>query len=55
MLGDETYESLSRTGQHMTTAAMVSYVYDQLDQARAELANAPRRQRGRPSDRVWPR
>ena len=31
------YESLARTGETMTTAAMATYAYDQIDQARAEL------------------
>jgi tetratricopeptide (TPR) repeat protein len=37
ILGDQTYESLSRKGETMTTAAMVMYAYDQIDQARAQL------------------
>jgi predicted ATPase/class 3 adenylate cyclase len=37
VLGDQTYESLARTGETLTTAAMVTYAYDQIDQARAEL------------------
>jgi predicted ATPase len=37
VLGDQTYESLARKGGTMTTAAMVTYAYDQIDQARAEL------------------
>ena len=37
VLGDQTYESLARQGEAMTTAAMVTYAYDQIDQARAEL------------------
>ena len=36
-LGDQTYESLARKGEAMTTAAMATYAYDQIDQARAEL------------------
>jgi hypothetical protein len=36
-LGDQTYESLARKGETMTTAAMVAYAYDQIDQARTEL------------------
>ncbi len=36
-LGDETYESLARKGEAMTTAEMVAYAFDQIDQARAEL------------------
>ncbi len=35
VLGDQTYESLARNGETMTTAAMVTYAYDQIDQARA--------------------
>ncbi len=38
VLGDPTYESLARTGETMTTAAMVAYAYDQIDQARAGLS-----------------
>ena len=37
VLGDQTYESLARKGETMTTAEMVTYAYDQIDQARAEL------------------
>jgi len=37
VLGDQTYESLARKGETMTTAEMVAYAYDQIDQARAEL------------------
>ena len=37
VLGDEAYESLANAGQQMTTAAMVTYAYDQIDQARTEL------------------
>jgi hypothetical protein len=37
VLGDQTYESLAHKGQTMTTAAMVTYAYDQIDQARTEL------------------
>jgi hypothetical protein len=35
VLGDKTYESLARTGETMTTADMVAYAYDQIDQAQA--------------------
>jgi predicted ATPase len=38
LLGDENYESLARMGAVMTTAAMAAYAYDQIDQARAALA-----------------
>ena len=37
VLGDQTYESLARKGETMTTAAVATYAYDQIDQARAEL------------------
>jgi predicted ATPase len=37
VLGDQTYESLASEGERMTTAEMVAYAYDQIDQARAEL------------------
>jgi predicted ATPase/class 3 adenylate cyclase len=37
VLGEATYESLARQGETMTTAAMVAYAYDQIDQARTEL------------------
>jgi hypothetical protein len=31
VLGDESYESLARQGESMTTAAMVTYAYDQIE------------------------
>jgi hypothetical protein len=37
VLGDQTYESLARAGEKMTTTAMATYACDQIDQARAEL------------------
>jgi hypothetical protein len=37
VLGEATYESLARKGGTMPTAAMVTYAYDQIDQARTEL------------------
>jgi len=37
VLGDQTYESLARAGKTMTTTEIVTYAYDQIDQARAEL------------------
>jgi hypothetical protein len=37
VLGDQTYESLARKGELMTTAAMAAYAYDQICQARAGL------------------
>jgi tetratricopeptide (TPR) repeat protein len=39
VLGDQTYESLARKGETMTTAAMATYAYDQIDQARTELGH----------------
>ena len=36
-LGEQTYESLARKGETMTMAAVVTYAYDQIDQARTEL------------------
>ena len=38
VLGDLTYESVARKGETMTTAEMVVYAYDQIDQARTELS-----------------
>jgi predicted ATPase len=40
VLGEATYESLARKGETMTTAAMVTYAYDQIDQARTELEHS---------------
>jgi hypothetical protein len=37
VLGDQKYESLARAGQAMTTAAMATYAFDQIEQARAKL------------------
>jgi len=37
VLGDQTYESPARKGEAMTTSAIATYAYDQIDQARAEL------------------
>ena len=37
VLGDQTYESLAHKGETMTTAAMVTYAYDQMDHARTEF------------------
>ena len=37
VLGDQTYESLARKGETMTTAEMATYAYDQIDQARTGL------------------
>jgi hypothetical protein len=37
VLGEATYDSLARKGEGMSTAAMATYAYDQMDQARAEL------------------
>ncbi len=44
VLGEATYESLARQGETMTTAAIVTYAYDQIDQARTELNLAVRRE-----------
>jgi predicted ATPase len=41
VLGDQIYESLARKGETMTTAAMATYAYDQIDQARTELEHPP--------------
>jgi hypothetical protein len=38
VLGHQTYEQLARKGETMTTAEMVTYAYDQIDQARTELS-----------------
>ena len=40
VLGEATYESLARKGETMTTAVMVTYAYDQIDQARTELEHS---------------
>jgi len=40
VLGEQTYESLARKGETMTTAAVATYAYDQIDQARTELEHA---------------
>jgi tetratricopeptide (TPR) repeat protein len=37
VLGEAAYETLARKGETMTTAAMATYAYDQIDQARTEL------------------
>ena len=37
VLSDQTYESLARKVDTMTTAAIVTYASDQIDQARTEL------------------
>jgi hypothetical protein len=37
VLGEATYESLAHKGETMTTTAMATYAYDQIDQARTEL------------------
>jgi tetratricopeptide (TPR) repeat protein len=41
VLGDQAYESLARQGATMTTAAMATYAYDQIDQARTTLEHPP--------------
>jgi hypothetical protein len=40
VLGDPAYESLARKGAAMTTAAIGTYAYDQIDQARTELEHS---------------
>jgi hypothetical protein len=37
VLGEATYQSLARKGESMTTAAMATYAYDQIDQARTKF------------------
>jgi hypothetical protein len=37
VLGEETYESLTRKGEMMTTPETVTYAFDQIDRARTEL------------------
>jgi predicted ATPase len=37
VLGEATYESLARKGETMTTAAIATYAYDQIDQARTAV------------------
>ena len=37
VIGDQTYGSLAHKGETMTTAEMVTYAYDQIDQARTAL------------------
>jgi hypothetical protein len=40
VLGDQAYESLAHKGETMTTTAMVTYAFDQIDQARTELEHS---------------
>jgi hypothetical protein len=37
VLGDQRYDELTQKGAQMTTAEVVAYAYDQIDQARTEL------------------
>ena len=37
VLGDRTFDSLARSGAAMSTSAIATYAYEQIDQARAEL------------------
>ena len=37
VLGDQTYESLAHKGETMTTAAIVTYAYDQIEIGRAHV------------------
>jgi hypothetical protein len=41
VLGEQTYESLARKGSAMTAAAVATYAYDQIDQARTQLGDRP--------------
>jgi hypothetical protein len=41
ILGDQVFESLARTGETMSIAAVVAYAYDQIDQTRTELRTLP--------------
>ena len=52
VLGDQTYDSLAQKGEAMTAAAMASYAYDEIDQARVESrsARASPRQGAAPPD-----
>jgi hypothetical protein len=40
VLGDGVYESLRSTGDSMTNVAMVTYAFEQIDLARADLLHA---------------
>lgn len=42
VLGDQTYESLDRKGAGMSAAAVTTYAYNQIDQARGELNAIPK-------------
>ena len=42
VLDNPTFESLARKGETMSSAEMVAYAYDQIDQARAELSAVPK-------------
>jgi predicted ATPase/class 3 adenylate cyclase len=42
ILGDGPYESFARAGKHMTNAAMATYAFDQIDEARAGLNAVPK-------------
>ncbi len=37
VLGGQAYESLAHAGENMTTSAMATYAFDQIDQARTHL------------------
>jgi hypothetical protein len=37
LLGDKADESFARAGEQMTTAAMATYAFDQIEHARAQL------------------
>ena len=44
VLGDEAYESLHSTGDSMANVAMVTYAFEQIDIARADLLRADKSQ-----------
>ena len=44
VLGEQIYDALARKGAAMSTAEMVTYAYDEIDQARASLSNVDGRQ-----------
>ncbi len=49
VLGDEAYESFACAGENMTNAAIATYAFDQIDQARAALNAVSKRRHMRVS------
>jgi predicted ATPase len=49
VLGDQRYDTLAQKGAEMTTAAMVTYAYNQIDRARTELEHPERLDHSRQS------